>query len=772
MEEYSNSENNTMTEFKCLDGKSVCFCNQQIGEAFTDGNASSGNLSTVLCLQCSCVVHYLCLTSYLRAVLAHSESIPMNAIDCPLYYLWQQQGGSQRCHTSHPSISITDLKALAAIRAQIKEEDRRKLFYQRFKLPLLLDSFTTVSIPKSEIPSPATSCNTFQEIECLSEDELLFLERIAVDGSVCERSVTSDRSSTTAEEPERYLSGLSSCSSEENKSRHATDAYICATTKSCPSCNMRATHYHGHACHHISPSGGCPSCGTHYCYKCQSTADENIIIRGTENSCVCGFWSNFCGTFKNNQDIDLYLVVVPYPHDSRCGCAVCPECKENAPCSLCSGHCDVCLGNINPGPQELIGNTWVAQSEESRNRMAVDNILTRLAALCVEQQLSELRAALDVELTNIDARDSSGRTLLHYASSSSGGNVGVIRMLIEEYHAKVDVRNSFGTTALHYACSNGYAEVVGYIIEHLYSNFCEEVCHSTIHAQDNELKTPLFYASFRGHIDIVKLLLRANKEETYVDNPLTRRFCEIVDITGWTALHCATFGGHTSVVDLLCNKLRVDVNVRTEHGKSALHIAMEKGAVDIVRILVMDKRMEVNRPDNTKSTPLHYACHAGHDDCVRVLLLSVRTVILCIQNKFGKTCLHYACERGHVDIVRLLLAARGEALTVKTVNATSNSGLTALETAILSRSDGAAAVQQLILFSSQGEGYRRKLKDFQFIQLFLCAIRALNWKVMVGLLSLLLRDKGKVLISAGCMAVAGLLISYICYYIFGFVSIS
>ena len=715
----------------CLDKKTVCFCNQQFGEVYGDSSSVSDMPAMMLRLQCSCAVHFLCLTSYLRYILAQSDDAPLNSIQCPNVYLWQEQNGFQGCDQTHPSISSSDLKGIATIGAKIQENDRRKLFYKLYNIPI-------VSSSKSELHSSATlyNNNELQEIECLSQEELLSLERIV--GCEDEISVTSD--SAPSEQQERYLFGKSSSSSSstDDANRHATDAYICATTKTCPSCNMRATHYHGHACHHISPSGGCPSCGTHYCYKCQSTADENILMRGTENSCVCGFWSNFCGTFKNKKDIDMYLVTLPYPHDSRCGCAICPECKENAPCSLCSGHCDVCLGNIYSGPQELVGSSWIAQSEESKNRMAVDNILVRLAALCAEQQLCELRAALDVELTNIDARDSSGKTLLHYASSSSGGNVNVIKMLVEEYGAKVDVRNSFGTTALHYASSNGYKEVVAYIIGHLYSSFCEEDCHSMIHAQDSELKTPLFYAPGRGHMDVVKLLLRVSKDETNLNYPLARRFCEIVDITGWTALHCAAFGGHTSVVDLLCNTLQVDVNILTENGMSALHIAMEKGLVDIVRILASNNSTEVNRPDNTKSTPLHYSCHAGHEDCVRVLL-SVRTVTLCIQNKFGKTCFHYACERGHVGIVRLLLSAKGGALSSKTVNARSNLGWTALELAILSHSDTAATVQQLILYSPEGEEHRKKMKNIHFITLLVFAIRAFNWNVFVRILSILFR---------------------------------
>lgn len=59
-----------------------------------------------------------------------------------------------------------------------------------------------------------------------------------------------------------------------------------ATTKRCPGCNYRGTHYHGHHCHHIS--SGCPLCGTHYCYRCLSSESENITFRNKSSNCKCG----------------------------------------------------------------------------------------------------------------------------------------------------------------------------------------------------------------------------------------------------------------------------------------------------------------------------------------------------------------------------------------------------------------------------------------------------------------------------------------------------
>ena len=128
-----------------------------------------------------------------------------------------------------------------------------------------------------------------------------------------------------------------------------TDNFIAATTKPCPSCGFRATHYHGHACHHISPGQGCPRCHTHYCYMCRSTAAENLQLRGKEQSCRCGSWSSFCSAFRSREDVQNYLTCQPYPHDNRCGCVICPDCRFGSPCSMCPGQCDVCLGYINPG---------------------------------------------------------------------------------------------------------------------------------------------------------------------------------------------------------------------------------------------------------------------------------------------------------------------------------------------------------------------------------------------------------------------------------------
>ena len=41
---------------------------------------------------------------------------------------------------------------------------------------------------------------------------------------------------------------------EEENEAVSCDPLIVATTKPCPNCKFRATHAHGHACHHICES--------------------------------------------------------------------------------------------------------------------------------------------------------------------------------------------------------------------------------------------------------------------------------------------------------------------------------------------------------------------------------------------------------------------------------------------------------------------------------------------------------------------------------------
>ena len=114
-----------------------------------------------------------------------------------------------------------------------------------------------------------------------------------------------------------------------------TTTAIAATTKPCPKCGAGVSHYHGHSCHHISPSGGCPSCGQHFCYSCL----------GLGRHC------RSCKVYCSSRDIVANLKPgADWPVDKRCGCPICPDCRPGRkPCVHCHGDCVVCMGVIPPG---------------------------------------------------------------------------------------------------------------------------------------------------------------------------------------------------------------------------------------------------------------------------------------------------------------------------------------------------------------------------------------------------------------------------------------
>ena len=219
------------------------------------------------------------------------------------------------------------------------------------------------------------------------------------------------------------------------------DPYILATTKGCPSCSVRTSHYHGHSCHHISPArapkrGGCPNCHVNYCYRCLKTEEENTSERGAANACQCGFWSNFCSPFNTMNDLK-YLKLHPVPHDTRCGCVLCPDCAEDQPCANCPGNCVVCLGILKPGPLEL-GVKW-----KPKRTLASWNceeyLLYNLFESCRLGDHDELATVLKKTDTKIDLNSQVGNdqlTPLHYACAS--GSLKCVKILLDDPRLDVD----------------------------------------------------------------------------------------------------------------------------------------------------------------------------------------------------------------------------------------------------------------------------------------------------------------------------------------------
>lgn len=100
------------------------------------------------------------------------------------------------------------------------------------------------------------------------------------------------------------------------------------------------------------------------------------------------------------------------------------------------------------------------------------------------------------DLAVINARDDSGRTLLHMAAAF--GELDVCLMLIQKYNANVNARNRQGRTPLHDAIDMRQMGACVLLIEH----------GADVNANDNGRGTPLRYAASRSWDAMCRLLLK------------------------------------------------------------------------------------------------------------------------------------------------------------------------------------------------------------------------------------------------------------------------
>jgi len=88
---------------------------------------------------------------------------------------------------------------------------------------------------------------------------------------------------------------------------------------------------------------------------------------------------------------------------------------------------------------------------------------------------------------------------------------------------------------------------------------------------DNFL-APLHFATYKGHLEVVKKLLDSNAN------------VDIQDVNQGTPLHWAVSGKHLNVVEKLLNS-KANINAQDRIGQTPLHVAFALGARDIQKAL-------------------------------------------------------------------------------------------------------------------------------------------------------------------------------------------
>jgi ankyrin repeat protein len=274
----------------------------------------------------------------------------------------------------------------------------------------------------------------------------------------------------------------------------------------------------------------------------------------------------------------------------------------------------------------------------------------------------------------IEKKDEGGASALHHAASE--GKESVVRSLL---HAGANPlsKDGKGWTPLHYAAANGHIAVAILLIAR--NQF-------TVHARDDEGRTPLHRACFYGRKQSVQLLLdekaKIDEEDDKGKTPLHSAVSsnssneDVIKLLyekgadfnyktidyGWTILHSAARYSEPDKMDLLI-KYGSKIEEKNDYGNTPLNLIIAETKMDISQRermvnMLLRLKAEVNTQDNVGYTPLHKACMTGELSLVKILVS--RGARLDIIDKESKTPLHYASKHGYKLIVDYLIKCKND----------------------------------------------------------------------------------------------------------------
>ncbi|KAK4792317.1 hypothetical protein SAY86_022752 [Trapa natans] len=251
------------------------------------------------------------------------------------------------------------------------------------------------------------------------------------------------------------------------------------------------------------------------------------------------------------------------------------------------------------------------------------------------------------------------RNILNGIDSQMVGSLSGADLDVEVAEVRVSMVNEvneLGDTSLFTAADRGHLDVVKELLK--YSN--KECLMKKNHAGFDALHI----AASKGHHAIVQVLLDHDPGLSKTRGP-----------SNATALISASARGHTAVVNELLAKDCSLIEDTKGNGKNALHLAARQGHVEIVKALLDKDSQLARRTDKKGQTALHMAVKGQSCGVVR-LLLEVDAAIVMLPDKFGNTALHVATRKKRVEIVNELLMLRDT-----NVNALTRDHKTALDIA-------------------------------------------------------------------------------------------
>lgn len=258
------------------------------------------------------------------------------------------------------------------------------------------------------------------------------------------------------------------------------------------------------------------------------------------------------------------------------------------------------------------------------------------------------------------------------------GDVDLLKNIIQandkwkqsiEWTSKTDKK---GRTALHIAVISDKISVVRFVANEIKREVADiKLRDQYLNVPDNKGRTPLFFSSALGFLDVTKFLLGRGAKINSQTN-------EYHPAPGSTALMAAAEKGHKECFTALMDS-NADIFAQRSDGADALYLATREGRKEIIEMIVKTDKIKIlcrdiiNRPTYRERTAIFTAAFHGYLEIGKILFNSGAE--LDIQDKDDFTPLILAAHEGHLDFVKWLIRTR------VSICKTDKFGDTALETA-------------------------------------------------------------------------------------------
>ena len=233
--------------------------------------------------------------------------------------------------------------------------------------------------------------------------------------------------------------------------------------------------------------------------------------------------------------------------------------------------------------------------------------------------LEKVKAILSQDPKQIDLVDAKGQTVLARAFRSGKqelvefllangakediyaavvvGHVDKVAAFLKQDKKLVNARDSDGRTPLHWAAIYGQTKAMELLL----------AAKADVNSLDGDGFTPLHWAATFNKRAAVELLL-ANKADMNIK----------VEKYGWTPLRLAVIHGHIAAAEALLNG-GSDPNVKDDENIPLLHQAVIRGKKEMVELL-LDKKADLNKRDSEGETALSEAVEQGNNEIIELLL--------------------------------------------------------------------------------------------------------------------------------------------------------